>query len=113
MFIQEEYAVTRATASNKWRRRSRQEWQSVFARFAESGLGVEPFCAREGISKSSFRRWQGLLNEHGMPGAVEAPVQAVARPGFVDAGLLKLGGGGRFELRLELGDGVVLQLTRG
>ncbi|RTL21448.1 MAG: IS66 family insertion sequence hypothetical protein, partial [Rhodocyclaceae bacterium] len=38
--------MTRATATNnKWRRRSRQEWETVFARFAASGLGIEPFCA--------------------------------------------------------------------
>ena len=46
--IREEPAVTRATATNnKWRRRSRQEWETVIVRFAESGLGVEAFCARE------------------------------------------------------------------
>ena len=40
--------MTRATATNnKWRRRSRQEWETVIVRFAESGLGVEAFCARE------------------------------------------------------------------
>ena len=35
------------------------------------------------------------------------------RIGFVDAGTLKLGGGGRLELRLDLGDGVILHLSRG
>ena len=56
--------MTRATATNnKWRRRSRQEWETVFARFAASGLGIEPFCAREGLSESSFRRWRSLLGE--------------------------------------------------
>ena len=33
--------------------------------------------------------------------------------GFVDAGTLKLGGTGRVELRLDLGDGVILHLSRG
>ncbi|NMG56033.1 IS66 family insertion sequence element accessory protein TnpA [Aromatoleum aromaticum] len=103
--------MTRATARDKWRRRSRQEWQGIFARFAGKGLGVEPFCTREGISKSSFRRWLSVLNEQGVPVTPEAPAQAVDT-GFVDAGLLKLGGG-RLELKLDLGDGVVLHLTRG
>ena len=102
--------MTRATATNnKWRRRSRQEWETVFAQFAASGLGVEPFCAREGLSESTFRRWRSLLGEPSTPSA--AP--AMERIGFVDAGTLKLGGTGRLELRLDLGEGVILQLSRG
>lgn len=93
-----------------WRRRSRAQWGAVFDRFAASGLGVEAFCDREGVSVSSFRRWRGLL-------AAEAPrpepEAAVERAGFVDAGLLGVGSGGRLELRVELGVGVVLYLTRG
>ena len=102
--------MTRATATNnKWRRRSRQEWQAVIARFAASGLGIEPFCAREGLSESTFRRWRSLLGEPSTQPA--APVMEPT--GFVDAGTLKLGGTGRLELRLDLGDGVILHLSRG
>ena len=102
--------MTRATATNnRWRRRSRQEWQAVIARFAESGLGVEAFCAREGLSESTFRRWRSLLGEPSTQPA--APVMEPT--GFVDAGTLKLGGTGRLELRLDLGDGVILHLSRG
>ena len=103
--------MTRATATNnKWRRRSRQEWETVFARFAASGLGIEPFCAREGLSESSFRRWRSLLGE---PSTRSAAAQAMEPPGFVDAGTVRLGGGGRLEIKLDLGEGVVLHLTRG
>ena len=110
MFMREEPAVTRATATNnKWRRRSRQEWQAVIARFAESGLGVEPFCAREGLSESTFRRWRSLLGEP----STQSAAPAMERIGFVDAGTLKLGGTGRLELRLDLGEGVILHLSRG
>ena len=102
--------MTRATATNnKWRRRSHQEWQAVIARFAESGLGVEPFCAREGLSESTFRRWRSLLGEP----STQCAAPAMERIGFVDAGTLKLGGTGRLELRLDLGDGVILHLSRG
>ena len=74
--------MTRATATNnKWRRRSRQEWQAVIARFAESGLGVEPFCTREGLSESTFRRWRSALGE-----PTTQPAAPVMEPtGFVDA----------------------------
>ena len=99
-----------AEEKRKWRRRSREQWRSVSDRFEASGLGVEAFCDREGISNSRFRRWRGLLG-------AEAPRRkdevAVGRADFVDAGLLGIGGSGRLEIRLELGGGVVLHLTRG
>ena len=85
----------------------------MFARFATSGVGVESFCAHEGISASSFRRWRGRLGEQGVPSTRETSAQAVERTGFVDAGTLKPGGGGRLELRLDLGDGLILHLSRG
>jgi len=94
-----------AEEKRKWRRRSREQWRSVFDRFEASGLGVEAFCDREGISNSSFRRWRDLLG-------AEAPrlkdEVALGRADFVDAGLLGAGGGGRLEIRLDLGGGVVL-----
>lgn len=85
----------------------------MFARFAANGLGVESFCAHGGISASSFRRWRSRLGEQGVPSKREASAQALERTGFVDAGTLKLGGGGRLELRLDLGDGLILHLSRG
>ena len=112
--MREAREVTRATATNnKWRRRSREEWQAVFARFAASGLGIEPFCAREGLSESSFRRWKELLSDEARPVLRQGSEGAPEPTGFVDAGTLKLGGTGRFELRLDLGDGVILHLSRG
>ena len=102
--------MTKAIATNnKWRRRGRQEWETVIARFAESGLGVEAFCTREGLSESTFRRWRSLLGEP----STQCAAPAMERIGFVDAGTLKLCGTGRLELRLDLGDGVILHLSRG
>lgn len=102
--------MTGATATNnKWRRRSREEWETVFSQFAASGLGIEPFCIREGLSESTFRRWRSLLGE----ASTQPVAPAMERTGFVDAGTLKLAGTGRFELRLDLGDGMILHLSRG
>ena len=42
---------------------------------------------------------------------VELPAPGAQQTGFVDAGLL--GAGGRLELRLDLGAGVILHLSRG
>ncbi len=111
--MREESAETRATASNnKWQRRSRKEWQIVFARFAKSGLEVEPFCVREGLSESTFRRWRSVLGDEVSPVVRPAAQQVPGLRGFVDAGTLKLGDSARLELRLELGDGVILHLSR-
>ena len=96
--------------SLKGKRRSRQEWRAVLDRFAASGLGVEAFCEREEISKSNFGRWRSLLAAAGVATSVATPVERV---GFVDAGLIGLGGGGRIEIKLDLGGGMVLHLVRG
>lgn len=67
----------------------------------------------EGLSESSFRRWWSLLGDQTSPATPPGSGQALEHEGFVDAGTLKLGSGGRLELRLDLGDGVILHLSRG
>ena len=94
----------------KGKRRSRQDWRAMFDRFAASGLGVEAFCEREGVSKSSFGRWRSLLGD---AGRVTGTAAAVERAGFVSAGRIGLGGDGRIEVKLDLGGGVVLHVVRG
>lgn len=102
--------MTRATASNtKRQRRSREAWREVLTRFAASGLEVEAFCSHEGVIVSSFRRRRSLLADEVSLGADIPP--ANEQTGFLDAGLL--GGQGRLELRLDLGGGVILHLSRG
>ncbi len=81
----------------------------MLTRFAASGLGVEAFCAHEGASVSSFRRWRSLLADKVSRGADLPPTNE--QTSFVDTGLL--GGKPRLELRLDLGGGVVPHLSRG
>ncbi len=46
----------RGTAKGKaWR--SEAEWRTICGRFAQSGLGVAEFCAREKLALSSFQTW--------------------------------------------------------
>lgn len=98
-------------SAKRWLRRSRQEWQELCDRFAASGLGIEAFCDREGISKSSFGRWRNVLADGGMKAETASPGAA---GGFVDAGLIGLGvGSGRLAVKLDLGGGVFLHLVRG
>jgi len=90
----------------KWQRRSREEWQAVFSRFASAGLSVAAFCARESISEANFYRWRALLST--------PQASASATSGFVDLGQIMTGAARtRLELKLDLGDGVMLHLVRG
>lgn len=94
-------------------RRSRGEWRSLLAGYGGSGLDVEAFCRREAISAASFYRWRRVLGDSSKGGndVVEDTV-----PAFMDLGALNaapLSGRARIDLKLELGDGLVVHLVRG
>jgi putative transposase len=93
-------------------RRNREQWRLLLARFSSSGLSVGAFCQREAISSASFYRWRKLL-EGASPDRRES---LGGSPGqFVDLGEVELGSAtprGRIEIRLDLGDGLVLQVVR-
>ena len=95
----------------KGRRRSRSEWRSLLAKFGGSGLSVEAFCRREAISAASFYRWRSLLSGAGDRGEV---VVRDSAPAFVDLGALNSASspGRRLDLKLDLGDGLLLHLVR-
>jgi len=103
------------TAKGKggWTRRSASEQRTMLARYAASGQTAAAFCRREGISTASLYRWQALH-----AGAVVQRNEA--KPAEHAAGFVDLGGLGmpvssapRLEVRLDLGDGLVLHLVRG
>ena len=104
------------------RRLDTRSWREVMRRFGESGTTVSAFCAREGLSTSSFYRWRERLGSVGDAGGA-APRRAgrseLAVPpsaaGFIDLGRLgepTRDAGTGVELRLDLGGGVVLQIVR-
>ncbi len=94
----------------KGSRRSRQEWQSLLAKLDGSGLGVDAFCRREAISSASLYRWRTLLGG----GDNNRAVVTRATPAFVDLGMLNpaVSSTPRIDLKLDLGDGLVLHLVR-
>jgi hypothetical protein len=95
----------------KGSRRSRSEWRSLLAKFDASAMGVEGFCRREAISAASFYRWRSRLGNEGDGGEVVGSARAAA---FVDLGTLNcaLPPRPRLDLRLDLGEGLVLHLVR-
>lgn len=91
-------------------RRSRDEWRALLRRFGASELGVEAFCRRESISAASFYRWRSTLSSERVGGAVVVQGDA---PAFVDLGAVNSRSPRqRLDLKLDLGDGVVLHLVR-
>ncbi|MGH8228864.1 MAG: IS66 family insertion sequence element accessory protein TnpA [Steroidobacteraceae bacterium] len=101
--------VRRAGAS-VWRERVEQQ--------AASGLAVGEFCRREGLSVWSFYHWRLRLraeNEGAKPAAKRTalvrrdPMERTG--GFIDLGALSSASSG-WEVRLDLGGGIVLHLAR-
>lgn len=95
-------------------KRSEATWRELFSRQATSGETVAEFCRGEGINAGLFRRWRAVLTRSRRGGARPRKGKAVSQVAapFIDLGGLG-SGGSRFEVRLELGAGVVLSLARG
>ena len=88
-------------------------WRALFDRFAQAGLTVEEFCRREGVCRSSFRRWRTRLLGAPSKGPAAAPKTPPPGPAFVDLGAIGGSAARAFELSLELGDGIRVRLVRG
>lgn len=94
-------------------RRSAAMWRKLFSRQSSSGVSVPEFCRREGINASLFRRWRSSLKTSGKVIRVPTRAEPAEAPApFIDLGGIG-SGGPRFEVRLELGAGVVLSIARG
>lgn len=98
----------------KRRRLGEEAWRSLLGRFPGSGLTITEFCRREGVCLASFRRWRKRLDDAPATGGSVAVLAATPPAAFVDLGALGARrGGGRIELRLDLGEGLLLHLVRG
>ena len=87
-------------------RHSSAQWQGMFARFEAEGLSVVEFCRRNRVSPSSFHRWRQLLSG-AMPTVAPAAVSSFLELPSVAAPVSE-----RWQIELELGDGVVLRFAR-
>ena len=100
----------------KRRRLGVDAWRELVAKFADSGLSVRGFCAQEGISTSSFNWWRCRFNGRSRTQPSTNRGSVVPAGEFVDLGMLRAptaAAAERFELRLDLGGGLVLHLVRG
>lgn len=90
-----------------------QGWREVLDRFAKGGMSAVAFCEREGLSSKSFYRWRDRLDGQPNQRRVARAESSGPRtsPGFIDLGALRARGS-RVELRLDLGDGMLLHLVR-
>jgi hypothetical protein len=98
------------------RRRSEQVWRDLIAQQAGSGEPVQAFCQRERLNVNTFYGWRSKLRTRAAVSTGKASVskRPVSEPagGFIDLGSLQ-GSASRYEIRLDLGGGVVLQVVRG
>ncbi len=88
--------------------RTAQQWRTILNAHALSGLSQEVFCQREGVSTGSLTNWRRRLRGETASqtpgGALPPPFIELAnsiRP--LDAGV---------KVRIELGAGIVLELSR-
>lgn len=99
-------------------RRSESAWREIVERHGQSGLTVPEFCEREGIKSASLYGWRSRLSKGSQSPPVSQPMVKKAKSsegppsGFIDLGPLS-SSGSRFEVRLDLGGGVLLHLVRG
>lgn len=86
------------------RRRSRGEWQRVIAAQAESGVSQEAYCTRHRIGYSSFCRWKRELGD--LKPLAKVPLHGA----FVELTAAPVAA--RWEVEVELGEGVYLRVRR-
>lgn len=99
------------------------DWQERLESFDASGLNIDLFCMKEGISRSSFYRWKERLKE-GVPSEMIAEKEARNRAesaegtAFVPISLkaspveIQLPNGGVVRLPLSVGQAVLLEVIR-
>ena len=98
-------------------RRSESAWREIVERQGQSGLTVTEFCEREGIKSASLYGWRSRLREGPKDTVVPEVASKMSKrrespsSGFIDLGALG-SSRSRFEIRLELGHGVLLHLVR-
>ena len=105
--------------------RSELEWRDRLTRYSTSGQTVEAFCQSESVSTGSLYHWQARLRKRGF--VISKPrARRQTAAAFIDVGaipkttlvahpvapVIDIEKEGGFDIKLELGGGVVLHLVR-
>lgn len=90
-------------------RRSRKQWQQIIADYESENLTQKEFCSKHNLGSVSFNKWYHRLKSTEADGFVVLPAvkSEKAENVSVNTQLAK-----QVEVRLELGDGLVLQVSR-
>jgi len=88
-------------------RHSRDQWRELLQRFEHSGQSGEDFCREHGLTLSRFAHWRRRLAETAAGGRA-----VTGSPLFVELEPQAGASGGRWDVELELGAGVILRLRR-
>ena len=88
-------------------RRTAEQWRSLIAEQAESGLSQQAFCKRKRLSLSTFTLWKRRLSEPEELAATQSEDQTT----WIDLGQLA-SSRSAWDIELNLGDGVCLRLRR-
>jgi hypothetical protein len=85
-------------SSNGYGPRSAAQWSEIIARYRQSGLGRQDFCAAEGLVPRTFAKWERRCRRKE---GTKGQFVAVASP---------LGGSGPWAVEVELPNGVRLRV---
>lgn len=98
-------------------RRSADAWREIVTRQEQSGLSVHAFCAQEDVEPASLYAWRSRIGRGVESAGTAVPVSRKVPRRKIEGEFIDLGSldskRSRFEVRLDLGGGVLLQLVRG
>lgn len=90
-------------------RRSREQWQRIIVEYESENLTQKEFCAKHNLGSVSFNKWYHRLKSDQANSFVALPVISAEKVENV-SGVAQ--NNNHFDVRLELGDGLVLHLSR-
>jgi transposase-like protein len=92
--------------------RTAQQRREMVEAYERSGLSQVEFCEREAVSTASLANWRRQVLEGAAKPASAASVRATPKAAFIELGSTRPLEAG-LRVRIELGAGVVLELSRG
>ena len=94
-------------ASQRFPRKSRQQWQALISQWQHSGQDARHFCSEQGLGYTTFCKWQRRF--------AEPPTALDSLSPFVEVSTLMSAPtavAGRWHIVLSLGNGVELRLSQ-